>query len=183
MSTTRSHNILLSALSGELLARSYQQLDDPGAFGRLAQEILVGALKMIHPDAHDNRGAGTPDCKYVTDSTAWAWEFKHDPDGEIELGNRDIAGLMADSLAYDHRPRLVILDMRFPISIWCLDASSLQPGSFFTDSHSHLQQIVEAQQLATNANAILKLCDVDIITVEDISKQLVQEVAAKLRSN
>lgn len=182
MTSDKAHNIPVTALSGELLDRSYKYLDDPGAFGRLTQEILVAALKMIHPDAHDNRGAGTPDCKYLTQSTAWAWEIKHDPDGEIKLSDRDIEGLMADNRVPDHRPRLVILDMRFPVSIWCLDASNIQEGNFLTDSHAHLQQTVEAEQLVTHTNTILKLCDIEIIATEEIAKTLVQEVATKLNA-
>ena len=107
-------HIRLSALASELLTREYEVLADPGAFGRLAQEIIVAAIKKVHPDAHDNRGAGPPDCKYNAGDIAWAWEIKHCSHGDLSLVDRDIEGMMADRNAVDHRPRLLILDMRFP---------------------------------------------------------------------
>lgn len=169
-------HVRLSALSCELLTREYDQLADPGAFGRLAQEIVVGAIKKIHPDAHDNRGAGTPDCKYMAGSTAWAWEIKHDPDGKIDLSTRDVEGMMSDQNAQDHRPRLLVLDMRFPLSIWCFDASKIQPGNFDIDANTDLQMPGEAAELALHMDAILRLCDVDIFGTEEHAKQSVRDV-------
>ena len=175
MADTR--HIRLSALAGELLNREYKELADPGAFGRLAQEVVVGAIKKIHPEAHDNRGAGTPDCKYQTDSVAWSWEIKHDPDGAMVLSDRDIEGLMADKNAPDHRPRLLIIDMRFPVSVWCLDAKDIKEGAFNIDANAHLQQYEEASALAIEINQLLRRCDSDIIGSEESAKQLVRDVA------
>ena len=168
--------VRLSALSGELLAREYDELSDPGAFGRLAQEIVVAAIKRVHPNAHDNRGAGTPDCKFNAGGTIWAWEIKHVADGDLTLGDRDIQGMMADINAPDHRPRLLILDMRFPVSIWCFDASSICSGPFNIDSNTHLQQNDEAKEFATHIDRILRLCDVDLLGPEDDAKHLVGAV-------
>ena len=170
-------HIRLSALASELLTREYENLADPGAFGRLAQEIIVAAIKKVHPDAHDNRGAGTPDCKYNAGDIAWAWEIKHCSNGDLSLGDRDIEGMMADRNAVDHRPRLLILDMRFPVSVWCLDSSGIGPGTFNIDANTHLQQIEEAGELAGHINVILQKCDMDILASEEAAKHLVQEVA------
>jgi len=172
----RSH-IRLSALASELLTREYEELADPGAFGRLAQEIIVAAIKKIHPDVHDNRGAGTPDCKYNAGDIAWAWEIKHCSGGDLSLGDRDIEGMMADRNAVDHRPRLLILDMRFPVSVWCLDSSGIGAGTLSIDASAHLQQSEEAAELAGHINVILRRCDVDILGPEEFAKQLVLEVA------
>ena len=169
-------HVRLSALACELLTREYKELGDPGAFGRLAQEIVVGAIKKIHPGAHDNRGAGTPDCKYLAGSIAWSWEIKHDPDGMLVLSDRDIEGLMADRNAPDHRPRLLILDMRFPVSVWCLNATDTGPGQFDIDANAHLQQYEEASELSIHINSILRQCDVDIIGSEEAAKQLVRDI-------
>lgn len=168
--------VRLSPLSGELLAREYDELSDPGAFGRLAQEIVVSAIKMVHPNAHDNRAAGTPDCKYNAGGIIWDWEIKHVTDGDLKLGDRDIKGMMADSNAPDHRPRLLILDIRFPVSIWCLDALSISLGSFNIDANTHLQQNDEAKEFATHIDEILRLCDVDLLGPEHDAKQLVGAV-------
>jgi len=173
-------HIRLSALACELLTREYEELADPGSFGRLAQEIIVAAIKMVHPDAHDNRGAGTPDCKYNAGDIAWAWEIKHCSDADLSLGNRDIEGMMADRNAVDHRPRLLILDMRFPVSVWCLDSSGIGAGTFNIDANAHLQQSEEAAELAGHINVILRKCDVDLLGPEEHAKQLVLEVAGGL---
>ena len=172
--------VRLTALASELLTREYDVLEDPGAFGRLAQEIIVAAIKKIHPNAHDNRGAGTPDCKYNAGDVAWAWEIKHCSDGELILGNRDIEGLMADQAAANHKPRLLILDMRFPVSIWCLDASEMETGKLSIDANAHLQNYEEAAELAGHINAILRNCDVDILASEEAAKRLVIEVAESI---
>jgi len=169
-------HVRLSALACELLNREYTELGDPGAFGRLAQEIVVGAIKKVHPAAHDNRGAGTPDCKYLAGAVAWSWEIKHDPDGKLVLSDRDIEGLMADKNAPDHRPRLLIIDMRFPVSVWCLNAKDIGPGPFNIDSNAHLQQYDEASELSVHINSILRQCDVDIIGSEEVAKKLVRDV-------
>lgn len=169
--------IRLSALASELLTREYEKLADAGAFGRLAQEIIVAAIKKIHPDAHDNRGAGTPDCKYNAGEIAWAWEIKHCSDGDLPLGERDIDGMMVDRNAVDHRPRLLILDMRFPVSVWCLDSSGIGAGTFNIDANAHLQQSEEAAELAGHINVILRKCDMEILASEETAKHLVQEVA------
>ena len=174
---SKERYVRLSALSSELLTREYDELSDPGAFGRLAQEIIVAAIKKVHPGAHDNRGAGTPDCKYNAGGVAWAWEIKHDVDGKLTLGDRDIEGIMADRNASDHRPRLLILDMRFPVSIWCLDASVIRSGEFNIDANTHLQQYSEAAELAEHVNTILRRCDVDLLGPEEHAKRLVQKVA------
>jgi len=42
-------HVRLSALASELLTREYEVLADPGAFGRLAQEIIVVAIKKSIP--------------------------------------------------------------------------------------------------------------------------------------
>ena len=170
-------HIRLSALASELLTREYEVLADPGAFGRLAQEIIVAAIKEVHPDAHDNRGAGTPDCKYNAGDIAWAWEIKHCSNGDLSLGDRDIEGMMADQNALDHRPRLLILDMRFPVSVWCLDSSGIEAGTFNIDANAHLQHSEEATELAGHINVILRKCDVDLLGPEEHAKQLVIEVA------
>ena len=174
---SEKRRIRLSALASELLTREYEILADPGAFGRLAQEIIVAAIKKVHPDAHDNRGAGTPDCKYNAGDIAWAWEIKHCSDGDLSLGDRDIEGMMADRNAVDHRPRLLILDMRFPVSVWCLDSSGIGAGTFNIDANAHLQQSEEAAELAGHINVILRKCDMDILALEEAAKHLVQEVA------
>ena len=137
---------------------------------------MVGAIKKIHPKAHDNRGAGTPDCKYLAGSIAWSWEIKHDPDGMLVLSDRDIEGLMADKNAPDPRPRLLILDMRFPVSVWCLNATDTEPGQFDIDANAHLQQYEEASELSIHINSMLRQCDVDIIGSEEAAKQLVRDV-------
>ena len=168
--------VRLTALASELLTREYEFLDDPGAFGRLAQEIIVAAIKQVHPDAHDNRGTGTPDCKYNAGHVAWAWEIKHCSDGDLSLGKRDIDGLMADQASEDHKPRLLILDMRFPVSIWCLDASGIGTGNFSIDGNAHLQEYEEAAELAGHINAILRKCDLDILAPESDAKRFVIEV-------
>ena len=170
-------HIRLSALASELMTREYEYLEDPGAFGRLAQEIIVAAIKNIHPDAHDNPGAGTPDCKCNADDIAWAWEIKHCSHGDLSLGDRDIEGMMADRNAADHRPRLLILDMRFPVSVWCLDSTGIESGTFNIDANVQLQQSEEAAELAGHINVILRNCDVDILASELEAKHLVQEVA------
>ena len=173
---SENRHIRLSALASELLTREYEELADPGAFGRLAQEIIVAAIKKVHPEAHDNRGAGTPDCKNNAGGIAWAWEIKHCSDENLSLGDRDIEGMMADRNAMDHRPRLLILDMRFPVSVWCLDASGIGAGMFNIDANVHQQQFEEAKELGGHINAILRECDVDILASEEAAKRLVQEV-------
>ena len=174
---SEKRSVRLTSLSSELLTREYDELSDPGAFGRLAQEIMVAAIKKVHPDAHDNRGAGTPDCKYNAGEIAWAWEIKHNVDGNLTLGDRDIEGMMADRNALDPRPRLLILDMRFPVSIWCLDASMIGTGSFNIDANSQSQQYTEAVELGEHIDAILRSCDVDLLGPEAHAKQVVIEVA------
>ena len=163
-------HVRLSALGSELLEREYTELGDPGAFGRVIQELVVEAMKKIHPDLHDNRGAGTPDCKYMAGPVAWAWEIKHVRDGNVTLGDRDIKGIMADKSAPDHRPRLLIIDMRFPVSVWCLNAAAIKAGAFNIDANAYLQQYEEAVELAKHINSILRGCDVDIISPEELAK-------------
>ena len=177
---TQSKHVRLSALSCEILTREYDYLGDPGAFGRLAQEIIVAAIKRVHPEAHDNRGAGTPDCKYLAGDTAWAWEIKHDPDGKINLSTRDIEGMMADRNSPDHRPRLFILDMRFPVSVWCINSGGIEPGDFNVDSNTHLQQYEESMELSVHINEIVRACDEDLIASEEEAKRIVREVTENL---
>ena len=88
----------LSAFASELLPRVQHNLGDPGAFGRLAQEIVVAALKRLYPGLHDNRGAGTPDCQYNDGEVAWAWEIKYTNGEAVHLGSRDIDGLQLGSI-------------------------------------------------------------------------------------
>ena len=175
---SRQGFVRLSALSCELLTREYEELSDPGAFGRLTQEIIVAAIKWVHPNTHDNRGAGTPDCKCNDGDIVWAWEIKHSSNGDLTLGDRDIEGMMADRNSPGHRPRLLVLDMRFPISVWCLDASAIGAGAVSIDAIAHLQQYEEAAELARHINTIMRACDVDLLGPEESAKALVLEVVA-----
>ena len=83
---------------------------------------------------------------------------------------------MADKNAPDHRPRLLVLDMRFPALVWCFDASGIETGDFKIDVNAHLQKYDEALQFAKHIEDILRKCDVDLIAPEDVAKALVLEV-------
>jgi len=85
--------------------------------------------------------------------------------------------MMADRNAANHRPRLLILDMRFPVSVWCLDSSDMTAGTLNIEANADLQQNGEAAELAAHINAILRICDVDLLATEETAKSVVQEAS------
>ena len=167
----------LSAFSCELLLREYEYLADAAAFGRLAQEVIVAALKRFHPGLHDNRGAGTPDCRFNDGTSSWAWEIKHTNGEAVNIGARDIRGLKVDAASSVARPRLVVLGVRFPARLWVLNATSVEAGPLVPDTHADLHQHVEATNLADAVDRILRNCDVDLLGPEIQAKSVVQERA------
>lgn len=167
----------LSAFSCELLLREYEYLADAAAFGRLAQEVIVAALKRLYLGLHDNRGAGTPDCRFNDGTSSWAWEIKHTNGQAVNLGPRDIRGLKVDAASSESRPRLVVLDVRFPARLWVFDATSVDEGPLVPDAHADLHQHVEATNLTDGVDRILRNCDVDLLGPEIQAKSVVQERA------
>ena len=172
----------LSAFASELLPRVQHNLGDPGAFGRLAQEIVVAALKRLYPGLHDNRGAGTPDCQYNDGEVAWAWEIKYTNGEAVHLGSRDIDGLQLGSASASSRSRLVVLDIAFPARLWVLDASSFREGPLLPDAHAHARQYDEAARLGEVVEALLRRADIDLVASEQEAKALVQEIADSLEA-
>jgi hypothetical protein len=167
---TQGH--VLSAFAGELLARAHALLGG-AAFGRLAQQLVVGALKRLHPGVHENPGAGTPDCHWSEQGTEWAWEIKSASGEGISLGPRDIEGLRAE------QSRLVVIDVAFPARLWVLDATGLQQGPLRPDAHAQRHRSEEAKALADGIESILRLCDIDILTSEQQAKTLVRQAASR----
>jgi len=168
-----AHGHVLSAFAGELLARAHAQLGGAG-FGRLAQQLLVAALKRLHPELHENPGAGTPDCRWSEQGTEWTWEIKSTCGEEIGLRSRDLEGLRAE------QPRVVVLDVAFPARLWVLDATGLREGPLRPEAHAHRHRSEEANRLAEVAETILRRCDVDLLTSEQEAKALVRETASSL---
>lgn len=128
----------LSAFSAELLARARQKLGG-AAFGRLAQELLVCALRDLHPGLHDNRGAGTPDATANEGGVHWTWEFKSTEGEEVTLDETCARGL-ATAGGSDPRPRLVVLDVAFPAGLWVLEGAGLAAGPFRPDAHPSVSE-------------------------------------------
>lgn len=164
---------VLSAFAGELLRRVHGHLG-PAAFGRVAQQLLVAGLKRLYPGLHENPAAGTPDCRWRQEGREWAWEVKTTADGSVELGARDLQGLRSDE------PRLVVLDVDFPARLWVLQSSDLPEGRLRPDDHAARQREDEARALAAELEAILRRCDVDLITSEAAARELVREMSASL---
>jgi hypothetical protein len=162
---------VLSTFAGELLARAHAKLGGAG-FGRLAQQLVVVALKGLYPGLHENPGAGTPDCRWSEQGTEWTWEIKSACGGGISLGLRDIEGLRAE------RSRVVVLDVTFPARLWVLDAAGLQEGLLRPEAHAQRHRHEEAGRLADVMETILRWCDVDILASEQQAKALVREAAS-----
>ena len=180
MSNT-SGGLALSAFASELLARAHHDLGDPGAFGRVIQEIVVAALKHVHPGLHDNRGAGTPDCQYHDGDVSWAWEIKYTNGEAVHLGSRDIEGLQVGGASPTARSRLVVLDIAFPARLWVLDASGIREGSLLPAASSTAQQHDEAARLGEVIEELLRGADIDLLTSEQEAKALVLRIAESLR--
>lgn len=166
--STRGHT--LSAYSGELLARAHAKLGG-AAFGRLAQQLAVVALKRLYPGVHENPGAGTPDCRWSDQGTEWTWEIKSACGEGIRLSPRDIEGLRAD------RPRVVVLDVGFPARLWVLEATGLHDGPLHPQAHARRHRPDEARPLAAVMETTLRRCDIDLLASEQQAKALVQEAA------
>jgi hypothetical protein len=160
-----------------MLLRVRGHLGDPGAFGRVVQEIIVTALRSLYPGLHDNRGAGTPDCQYHDGQWAWAWEIKFADGDGVQLGDRDIEGLHVAANDSSAKSRLIVLDIAFPARLWVIDASRLMPGPLILEAHSYRQQAGEAGKLATAIENVIWRVDVGLIASEQEAKALVQSVA------
>lgn len=167
-----SQGQVLSAFAGELLARAHTGLGG-AAFGRLAQQLVVTALKRLYPGLHENPGAGTPDCHWSGQGTEWAWEIKSGCGEGISLGSRDIEGLRAE------RSRVVVLDVAFPPRLWVLDAAGLQEGLLRPEAHAQRHRSEEGNRLAEVMETILRRCDIDVLTSEQQAKAVVREVARR----
>jgi hypothetical protein len=167
----RTHGHVLSAFTGELLARAHTKLGG-AAFGRLTQQLVVVALKRLHPGLHENPGAGTPDCRWSEQGTEWAWEIKSACGEGISLGPRDIEGLRAA------RSRVVVLDVAFPTRLWVLDATGLRQGPLRPEAHAQRHRSEEAKGLANVMETILHQCDIDVLTSEQQAKALVRQAAS-----
>lgn len=167
----------LSAFSAELLARARQKLGG-AAFGRLAQELLVCALRDLHPGLHDNRGAGTPDATANEGGVHWTWEFKSTEGEEVTLDETCARGL-ATAGGSDPRPRLVVLDVAFPAGLWVLEGAGLAAGPFRPDAHPKRQRADEAEALAERLEALLRRCDVELLEHDEAgAKALVRALRA-----
>jgi hypothetical protein len=170
----------LSAFACELLPRVHRHLNDPGAFGRVAQEAVVAALRHIHPGLHDNRGAGTPDCQSSDSQGSWAWEIKYTNGEGVTLGSRDIEGLRVGGDALEAKSRLIVLDISFPARLWVMDASQFSPGHLLPEAHGYAHQEEEARQLGNALQELLRMVDVDLITSEQEGKALIQAAFARV---
>jgi Holliday junction resolvase len=172
---TENRASTLSAFANALLADLYRSIDDPGAFGRIAQTIIGSGLRAKGDWVHENPGAGVPDLNGHDGTTSWAWEIKHITDHPISLSDRDIEGLQSQAASVSHAPRLVVLDMRFPARLWVLDGATLNQGETWPEFHAELQQSEEANELALKVEALLRYCDVDLVGPEADAKALVLE--------
>lgn len=166
---------VLSAFAGELLWRAHATLGG-AAFGRLAQELVVGALRRIHPSLHENR-VGTPDASASEPEAEWAWEIKYINGEEVQLSPRDIKGLQTAG-GPDPQRRLLVLDVAFPARLWVLDAADFSEGSLRPEAHANRQRATEAERLAAHVEAILLRCDVGLLDDELTAKKLVRDAAA-----
>lgn len=170
-----------TALTVGLLKRLYKYLDDPGAFGRVVQEFMVQGLRLTHGQTvHDNRGAGTPDCTSHDQGLSWAWEIKHSSDGNVALGERDVEGLRTAGSGELARPRLIVLDMEFPISLWVLDGSELEPGDHVIRGLASRNVQEESETLGEGIDTILRECDEDLMSNEVECKRLIIEVGQRI---
>jgi hypothetical protein len=168
----RTQGHILSVFAGELLGRTHAKLGG-AAFGRFTQQLVVVALKRLCPGLHENPGAGTPDCRWSDKGTEWTWEIKSACGDGVSLGSRDIEGLRAE------QSRVVLLDVAFPGRLWVFDATGLQDGLLRPEAHAQRHRPEEAKRLADVMETILRRCDVDVLSSEQIAKALIRE-AAKL---
>lgn len=171
-------HVPLSVFASELLHRVREHLDDPGAFGRVIQEAIAQSLEPIHPGLLDHPGAGVPDIRCTDDDDeTWAWEIKYTPGGTIPLGERDLQGVTAQGT--DH-PRLVAVNIDFPVQLWVLDADGIEPGDLPLASRTDEALLNEAQELATELEALLLRADVDLIASESEAKGILRNRSAAL---
>ena len=175
--------ITLSAFANALLRDLYNTIDDPGAFGRVAQTLLGTGLRAKGSWVHENTGAGVPDLQGHDGTRSWAWEVKHITDHPISLSTRDIEGLRSQSRSENHSPRLVVLDMRFPFRLWVLDGTTLEPGETLPELHAQLQQNEEAIELAGEIEALLRICDVDLVGPEADAKATIRQAEETHRAS
>lgn len=168
-------SVTLGAFASELLERLYERVGDPGAYGRIVQELLVAALRHEHPGLHDNRSAGTPDARLREGDLAFAWEIKHVHGGDVSVSERDIQGLETDPEA---EARLVVLDALFPAQLWTLDWRRIArpPGALRPSAHPAASRTDETRRLARDLEAVLRRTDLDLLAGGEVeAKALVQE--------
>ena len=180
---TNDRAITFSAFTNALLRDLYDTIADPGAFGRVAQTLLGTGLRAKGSWVHENPGAGVPDLSGHDTARSWAWEIKHIKDHPLLLSARDIEGLRTQSGSGNHAPRLVVLDMRFPVRLWVLDGTTLEQGETRPELHAELQQWDEAAELATEAEALLRICDVDLVGPEADAKATIRQAEETRRAS
>lgn len=173
--TTSAGDVTLSAFASELLMRTYEELDDASAFGRITQTLVVEGLKQDHPNLTNNN-VGTPDCYDNDGEYRWAWEIKHTSDGTISLGARDLEGITADLEDGSGKGRVIALAVDFPTQLWILDAEGIEPATLQLEAHGDHACTDEARQLAARLEEILRAVDVDLITPdEDAAKAIIEQ--------